>query len=295
MWHTSNRKPLKTTMEHKESSANAIGVPTATTNTSNDGIGEDWKSILPLDWTRIGRRTTTVTTKRQKIDDSTGEEYAYGDDENCCQDPAYCLRRRYVRPITTNTTNNNQSTRMMHGKVIFCLHEYNPQWFQGYFVPKMGSKKPWGLLAQQEEIDECLVCSDGGYRRISLTIYTSKINKNNDKLSSLLTTTETKSSQQKNIIQGIDWTGGDMMTLFHPDYIEMIGEKVLTGPKCLPILQKYFHNLIMQLHKDYCDHDYDNDNYQPQTTTTTILEWLPDVTIVVGSMSLSLRNIMNVD
>jgi hypothetical protein len=80
---------------------------------------------------------------------------------------------------------------------------------------------------------------------------------------------------------------GDMMTLYHPDRIEMIGEKLLTGSKCLPVLQKYFHNLIVQLQQEYFDHD---DNQPPPTTSTSILEWLPDVTIVVGSMSLSLNN-----
>jgi hypothetical protein len=217
MWHTSNRK-LSTTSEQRESSSSAIGVPTnSTTNTTptSNNIDKDWKSALPLDWTRMGTITTGTTTKRRKIDnnDPTGENYTDGDDENCCQDPANCLRRRYARPASTTTTttnNTNNILRTIHGQVIFCLHEYNPQWFQGYFVPKTGStKKPWGLLAQQEEIDECLACSDGGYRRISLTIYTPKMNTGTNDSTVPSSTTRATSNDNTFTIQSIDWTGGE--------------------------------------------------------------------------------------
>jgi hypothetical protein len=219
MWHTSNRK-LSTASEQKESSTSAFGVPTTsttknTTSPTSNKNDDDWKSTLPLDWTRMGTTTpATKTTKRRKIDNSTGEQqeqdYTDGDDEKCCQDPANCLRRRYARQTSTTTNNTNNTLRTIHGQVVFCLHEYNPQWFQGYFVPKTGSiKKPWGLLAQQEEIDECLACSDGGYRRISLTIYRPKMNTGTNDSTVPSSTTRATSNDNTFTIQSIDWTGGE--------------------------------------------------------------------------------------
>ena len=74
------------------------------------------------------------------------------------------------------------------------------------------------MLAVREEVDDCMACSAGGYRRLSLTIYHRRES-----------ATKMNSNDAKTIkIEGVDWTGGDMMTLYHPQHVDMIGERLLT-------------------------------------------------------------------
>ncbi|KAL3930934.1 MAG: hypothetical protein SGARI_004337 [Bacillariaceae sp.] len=156
------------------------------------------------------------------------------------------------------------STTTIKGQAIFCLHDSDSQWVQGYFVPE-GSSKPWGLLAVQEEIDDCLACADGGYRRVTLTVYPPKTG----------ATAGVPSRPQK--LRGVDWTGGDMMTLYHPDTVEMNGEQLLTGDRALVVMNKYFQGLLRQLHIE-CKVEEGQ----------SVLDWLPNVAVVKGSMDLTL-------
>jgi hypothetical protein len=68
-----------------------------------------------------------------------------------------------------------------------------------------------------------------------------------------------------------------MMTLSHPHYIDMVGERLLTGEKAIPVLNKYFHGLVTRLQQE-CEVD----------KGVPVLEWLPNVAIVVGPMELTL-------
>lgn len=175
--------------------------------------GEDWKSSLPLDWTRM-----------------------------------HCRRRRGRNSVvskgtTTNTRSENgvvvkaeTTPNQFDGRAIFCLHDDDPNWIQGYFIPK-GSKKPWGMLAVQEEVDDCLACSMGGYRRLSLTVYhhsqdqklPSSSKNHSDDVGSADTGRKTSSGKKKSCkIDDVDWTGGDMMSLHHPLYVDMQAEILLT-------------------------------------------------------------------
>ena len=195
----------------------------------------------------------------------------------CCVDSASCRHRGRIRPLpsenrpitssmkTSNTSiapsfhsNNNidATAKKIDGQAIFCLHDDDPNWVQGYFIPR-GSKKPWGMLAIQEEIDDCMACSAGGYRRLSLNVYhrsgrrqsasndpqphrsdrSSGSNNNENKIES--------KSEKPCKIEGVDWTGGDMMTLYHPQYVDMEGERLLTVSIMCPVYNSLYSSIYV--------------------------------------------------
>jgi hypothetical protein len=248
----------------------------SSTSASVDAIEkDDWQSTVPLDWTLINHRKRNVSD-------------AGDSNDNNCIDSINCrCTRRHLPLSSCITTSNTRETSfnvintsdftqgkpssILRGQAIFCLHDLDPYWVQGYFVPD-GSTKPWGLLAIQEQIDDCLACSDGGYRRVSLTVYAPTQQRY------LAESTVGVSRPKLRTLSNIDWVGGDMMTLYHPDHINMIAEQLLTGESALPLLHKYFGGLLKRL--------------QPQSIITgdereeSVLEWLPNVALVKGSMML---------
>jgi len=223
-----------------------------------------------------------------------------------CQAPNCSRRgRRHIRPPpsenrtthvssnikTNNIDNSTMAMTKIHGQVIFCVPDYDPNWVQGYLIPQH-STKPWGLLAvQTNDFEDC--CGDkvsGGYRQLSLTVYHNKQKQNNS---------SNTNQKQPYKIDGVDWTGGDMMSLYHP-CVDMIGERLLTGEKALPLLHKYFSNLLQRLKEEMCvgvsgsnNSDEDNNETKQKCSTgsvsksNSVLEWLPNVAIVTGSMTLT--------
>jgi hypothetical protein len=187
MWYSTKRK--RENKGEKDPSASGVISPEA-----------DWKSSLPLDWTNMKT--------------------------NCCKDPSTC-KHRLRRRLNTLPNGNNKTTasNKIYGQAVFCLHDFDPKWLQGFFLQR-GCKKPWGILAVQEEIDDCMACSAGGYRSLSLTVYHDR-NSNSSSSSNYNSSSKTK-SKCKSKIEGVDWTGGDMMTLYHPEYVNMTGERLLT-------------------------------------------------------------------
>jgi hypothetical protein len=235
--------------------------------TANDGDSE----ALPLGWTRVRRKRSA---SNNNVDGD-----ANNNEDQCCIDEESCLRREHSkrprseieRPSSSTTTKN----KMIEGQVIFCLQDTNPSWLQGYFFPKASSlssssyyttctKKPWGLLALQEELDDCLACADGGFRRLTLKIYKPE---------------EEKGTPPKQI-SNIDWTGGDMMRLSHDD-VTMDTDKLYAGARALPYLNKCFATMVEKLRKE-CDVDGES----------PILEWMPDVAILVGTLSVSSSSLL---
>jgi hypothetical protein len=181
---------------------------------------------LPLSWTRI---------KRQRNDD--GETRG-----GCCDDANPCqLSPHRVRLIEVG----------VQGHVVFCLHELNPSWFQGYFIPQ-GIRQPWGILAVQTELEDCLACSDGGFRRISITVY--------------------PPSSDPITLEAVDWTGGDLIHLSH-EQLKVESNRIWTGEASLHLIEKYFMGLVRRMRVE-CDVDENE----------PILEWLPDIVIVSGTM-----------
>lgn len=148
---------------------------------------------------------------------------------------------------------------VVEGVVVICLPDINPSWFQGYLQLK-GFSKPWGLLGEQQELDACLQCSDGGYRQVSLTLFPfDKTNKDDPSI----------------VLNDIDWTGGDMMQLQSED-ICMKPDRMWTGSKTLPFLDKYFGDLVRQIRDRAADQGSD------------VLDILPNVGVVTGNIQLRL-------
>jgi hypothetical protein len=157
----------------------------------------------------------------------------------------------------------------------------NPDWFQAYFfLNEEGQQQQhgtgrqvWGLLGIQKEIDECLQCSEGGYRVIDLKI-TSKGDKNKNSSMTLTTTT----------FVDVEWTGGDMMDLKGPG-VYMQADKILTSTAALPVLEQVFESLTRRVREE-CqrDGDYCNDNDE----IIDMLQVFPELTIVVGRMQLEI-------
>jgi len=278
MWLSSKRKrkdkSLPSSASARESSPGTFGAMRS---------GGDWQSSLPLEWTRMNRRNQVIGGDKGDF---------------CCVNPDSCRRRSRIRPLSTEITENSpiftttingndgvvtETSKKFGGRAIFCLHEDDPSWIQGYFIPR-GSKKPWGMLAIQEEVDDCMACSTGGYRRLSLTVYhrshchhRQSSSKSDPSHSDSIRTRTGDSKNDSCKIDGVDWTGGDMITLYHPRYVDMEAERLLTGKKALPMMHKYFQGLINRLEKE-C--------YVAEGSS--VLNWLPNVAIVSGPMTLTL-------
>ncbi len=163
------------------------------------------------------------------------------------------------------------------GKAIFFLHDPNARlagnkidndadnngenttWFQGRFFPLSGtrshirhnndsihareaasvrSKSSWGLLGVQNVvIDECLRCSEGGYRELDLTF--------------IRHTTSMKSGEKKATrwtANNVVWTGGDMMRLSTDDTgVKFEPTSLMGGTRARDIGLKYFPSLLKLL------------------------------------------------
>lgn len=197
-------------------------------------------SSLPLDWTRVSR-------KRPANDTAT----------SCCIG-GVC--RRHVQSSSalslSDTNLRHQGQVSYHqGQVIVCLLDSNPDWFQAYlFLPDATT---WGLLGIQKEIDECLQCSEGGYRVIDLKVMTSKDNI---------------------VLTDIEWTGGDMMDL-KGNGVVMQASKIMTGPDAVPILEGVFSGLMQKVRSSCAGETAE---------VVDPLQVFPELAIVVGNMQLCL-------
>lgn len=229
---------------------------------SSSTAGDIAEPSLPLDWTRLSRKR------------SVGEQ-------DCCDDPATCRRRRRFVPtrgklVAETDSLPSASQNLVKGIALFCLHEMNPDWFQGYFFPHNDSSclpdslapktKPWGLLAVQEEVDDCLVCQDGGYRRLTLKVYRPGVDRN-------------KAVEFK----GVDWTGGDMIILGH-DRLSMETEQFIGGKSSLSYIQRYFQGLVDRL-RAQCEVNEEQ----------AVVEWLPDIAVVKGEMTMAISEKDGID
>ena len=194
---------------------------------------------LPLDWTRVSRKRPA----------------------DCCVG-GVCPHRR-SRPVvnrrttTTPTTSggggtNPEPTKQVYyhtGQVIVCLLEPNPDWFQAYLFLNNGAT--WGLLGTQKEIDECLQCSEGGYRVIDLKVV-----------------------RHDHTFTDVEWTGGDMMDLKGHN-VRMQADQIWTGPAAVPVVERVFGSLVQRAR-------------QGQEEPLEVLEVFPELAIVVGHMELAL-------
>jgi hypothetical protein len=216
-------------------------------------------SPLPLEWTRVQRK------RKLPVNASSSQENAADLDEYCCDDAScrHVIRLRREQQGEPENNAHDQGTpsashRRYVGKAIFLLHDSNPDWIQGYFFPN-GAGKPWGLLAIQQDIDECLQCTAGGYRVVQLTILPF------DRTNMI----------KKQSVAAVEWIGGDMMCLKHP-LVQMQGEQLVTGEKAVPTVETIFATLLTKLRS----------SRESESTTTPVLKLFPDLAIVSGTMQI---------
>ena len=154
------------------------------------------------------------------------------------------------------------------GRAIFFLPHPNTDldddeerkmtWFQGRFFPSSSPPSPtsaadapfrseaksWGLMGVQTDVvDECMRCSEGGYRELDLTV--------------IRYTSGGSGSKKVKCNFSAIWTGGDMMALSTDPYAvyglgEEIGVKfdpstLIEGRKALEAGSKYFPALSKQI------------------------------------------------
>lgn len=236
---------------------------TSNTTTEAKDKGNGTLAPLPVGWTQIKRRP------RQK----KGANQAANGIDWCCDDPA-CPRPSNKRRRTFSNDGDkddmlkSSSTKMakpsgegvIEGQAVICLHDVNPSWFQGYFLPN-ASTKPWGLLAVQEELDECLECADGGYHQVTLTVFPRSTN----------------NQRKKQSWKNVEWTGGDMMKL-DAEHVAMETDRMITGSKAVPYINRYFTSIVEKM------------RIEEGSASASVLELLPDIAILVGPMRITLSN-----
>lgn len=205
--------------------------------------------------------------------------------------------------VTSSSTENYQS---ITGTVVVLLPDPDCEWFQGYFF---GSNKvttgqvdyvtagteienaktlkqeqqqqpqqqqQYGLLAQQVVVDECLQCSMGGYRELTI------------QLTEFTETRPVRSTPYQFL--NIAWTGADMMRLrtmkeyinSNHNTIRMDAEKVWTGSEAYECIEKIFASLIQHLRSDSSDPE-------------SVKELMPQAAVVTGQMRVCIRAQINND
>ncbi|KAL3778133.1 hypothetical protein ACHAWO_008085 [Cyclotella atomus] len=221
-------------------------------------------SDLPLDWTKLTschikkrkpnidiNKASLVGTKREELQRVKGKGIFFLHDANSD-----------LRDIGESDINNSDGEGS----------EENLIWFQGRFFPSTLEassptsitssfstnfvSKSWGLLGVQKHVqDECLRCSEGGYRELDLT-FIRHIN--------------TGIGARKKAIRwnatDLTWTGGDMMRL-SSDYalrdsetgVKFEPTTMIDGDKALDIGRKYFSKLMNQLSSDKSSEEYELD------------------------------------
>lgn len=235
---------------------------------------------LPLGWTQIRRR--------RKRNDPPGRADIVDD---CLDDDCTDLNcRRRSRPRITSTTTTSPIHRLISssrqpfiGRCIMCLPDGNPDWFPGYVW--FSSKKAWGLVGEQLEVDECLQCADGGYREIKVT------------LEAFGLTASPESNKLR--IPFVQWTGGDLMRLETTKEqqdnettatnvnLQMIPSKLLTlgtvgkpNQEACRLARSLFDKLLRQRYSL-------ETNDEVISTDRSLLELYPDLVLVIGEMTLS--------
>jgi hypothetical protein len=234
----------------------------------------------------------------------------------------------------TNTGNNKSSTKprernrnFLSGNVWFCLPDPDCDWFQGYYlVTNQPSSFHYGLLCHvQQDIDECLQCSEGGYREVTMQMTKFEHRRTNR------STIDAK--QVVHNVPNILWTGGDMMHLItkaitktslsssllpkntvvnhtannntqssspnvvtNPTEISlrMQTTTLYTGPSAIPYVQKYFTSLLRNIcnvsprTNDIDDGDDDSAIHRRTDASFSemkVMQLMPNVAVVSGTMN----------
>ena len=208
--------------------------------------------------------------KRRRLSDKTEVENSVDEGYDCaidCLDPS-CRRKTSMSFLPETSTAEAGSSIRYKGRVVWLLHDLESDWFQGYFYAS-GQARPWGLLALIQELDECLQCSEGGYRQIRLQVH--------------LPSNDNACGNKKKDLGIVEWTGGDMMRL-ESTAVKMDPEAVVTGEKAASIATDLFKAVWKKLQTMYYEQVEDN----VEKEQVDLLELLPDVAVVHGSMEFDL-------
>jgi hypothetical protein len=203
---------------------------------------EKQRSPLPLDWTRVKRRRTNNNNNNKNKNTEN--------EDDCCA---------LVSMLSEDSLSPNEE--LVQGLAVLCLHEQDPTWFQGYFFPSTMRNKPWGLLAVQQEIDDCMKSADGGYRSVSVTVFPFS-----------------QQGRTKVVYSPVDWTGGDMIQL-RAKTLEFEPTKLVTGKQAVPHVERLFQAILQKCRDKLAQEE-------GETATASALELIPDVAVVSGPMKL---------
>jgi hypothetical protein len=240
--------------------------------------------------------------------------------------------------------------RLVRGQAVWLLpagggSDSELDWFQGYMflsdrgctfstsstapsadspLNRQGNGKldtPLGLLAQNQEVDECLACADGGYRRLNLSLFDwnhgagreSRGGRVDGKNLGIINRDKAQVPRREDLGEA-DWTGGDMMHLAGPN-VRMRPTRLLTGRSAVPYVTGLFAPLWDRIvasaagavpaaaaaaastpHRerdpsDLLDNEDANSNCwdAPDSSRTPgVLDVLPDVAVVLGDMEVIL-------
>ena len=215
-------------------------------------------SDLPLDWTRMKRQCSNVEHLRRR------------DRAMSAFDP-----KRSIQIDVVDESDDDNPFICLAGRAIFCLHEINAEWFQGQFLPLNSSRvRSLGLLCTLREMDDCMVCLDGGYRELDVKVIR-------------FGGSEGSSIPREQVIQCLS-TGGDMMrmrsedTLHVDSRLSFDAEKVIVGTKSVPYLMKYFRSLVREVFPE---------SFQNEANVANELDIrLPNCVIAIGAMILRVPN-----
>jgi hypothetical protein len=238
-----------------------------------------------------------------------------------CADPNCLRRREEMKPstgvgfvfqrrragATTTGQPHAEKFRAVRGQAVWLLPTASTSdvdWFQGYLIiPPPTARdestvphKPWGLLAHQVDIDECLACADGGYRRVSINMYDWSGDGPTGPAQQQGRGNKRTRPQR---LGEADWTGGDMMKLLGSN-VRMRPTQLLTGRAAVPYVTGLFSSLWKRIAADHeqsscegyegatgTDKDHNtNDNNNP--AVHEVLDLLPEVAIVLGDMEVIL-------
>ena len=142
----------------------------------------------------------------------------------------------------------------------------------------------WGLLATQNVvIDECLTCSEGGYRELDLTFIRTK--KHQHQQSTMMRMSSSSNNKKKDkkvrwVSQDVIWTGGNMMNLTTDPYssssttisntepgVKFETQKLMEGTKAMDIASKYFPSMVKRLEI----HDVTNESYEKASDAMVLI------------------------
>jgi hypothetical protein len=258
-------------------------------------------SHLPLEWTRIQRANRSMDRHRSERPKRSRDVTWDDCDEGYCTN-INCPTRHQPANISSaaicNAIDTAESRRTLSGTVLFCLTDPDCEWFQGYFF--VTKQVYFGLLCLvKTDIDECLQCSEGGYREMSMQM--TPMNRGNDVAKPSSTTTN---------FPRILWTGGDMMNLVSvavspsatdvtnnlatvmnsPEVaMRMRANSLFSGATARKYVQKYFNSLLSYIQKAHAS-DTGNGNDMLVSSSPIadnhlgIEEIMPNVAVVSGTM-----------